>query len=108
MVFLAVAALQLQAAHVGANLAELSNDGEHTLTLQLVATDYGGVSQASLNLAVRCSATAIDLCAAAVARLCVGRSRPGLSSTTRASCSVLLWPPETRLSEAHLPHSSPA
>jgi hypothetical protein len=70
MVFLAVAALQLQAAHVGANLAELSNDGEHTLTLQVVATDYGGVSQASLNLAVRCSATAIDLCAAAVARLC--------------------------------------
>jgi hypothetical protein len=75
--FLAVAALQLQAAHVGANLAELSNDSQHTAVLQLVATDYGGVSQASLNLAVRCSVTAIDPCAAAVARLC-GRIPAGV------------------------------
>lgn len=70
MAFLAVAALQLQATHVGAYLAELSNDGQHTPALQLVATDYGGVSQASLNLSVRCSVTTIDLCAAAIARLC--------------------------------------
>jgi len=66
---LAVAGFQLQAAHVGARLAAMANDGKFTNVLRDLATDYGGVSSASLNLAVRCSVTVVDLCAAALARL---------------------------------------
>src|SRR5439155_24155530 len=66
---LAIGAFQLQAAHVGARLARMANDGACTAALREVATDYGGVFSASLNLTVRCSVTTVDLCAAALARL---------------------------------------
>jgi hypothetical protein len=66
---LAVASFHLQSAHVGARLASMANDENASQLLREVATDYGGVSSASLNLAVRCSVTAVDLCAAALARL---------------------------------------
>lgn len=66
---LAVAAFQLQAAHVGARMAAMANDGAHSDTLQAIARDYGGVSSAALNLSVRCSVTVVDLCGAALGRL---------------------------------------
>ena len=50
-------------------MAEMAGEGSHTETLRQVGTDYGGVFSAALNLSVRCSATAIDLCAAALGRL---------------------------------------
>lgn len=67
---LAVAAHQLQAAHVGAEIESLVCDPSMEPALRLLATDYGSAAQASLNLAVRCSVTAVDLCVAAVGRLC--------------------------------------
>jgi hypothetical protein len=66
---LAVAAFQLQAAWVGARMAAMANHAEHTPALEAIATDYGGVSVAALNLSVRCSVTAVDLCGAALGRL---------------------------------------
>jgi hypothetical protein len=66
---LAAAAFQLQAAKVGARMAAMASHAEHTPTLEAVATDYGGVSVAALNLSVRCSVTAVDLCGAALGRL---------------------------------------
>jgi hypothetical protein len=66
---LAVAAFQLQAAWVGARMAAMANYAEYTPALETIATDYGGVSVAALNLSVRCSVTAIDLCGAALGRL---------------------------------------
>jgi hypothetical protein len=66
---LATAAFQLQAAHVGARMAAMADDGAHTATLRAVASDYGGAFSAALNLSVRCSATAVDLCAATAGRL---------------------------------------
>lgn len=73
---LAVAAFQLQAAHVGARIADMANVGEDTEGLRTIATDYGGAFSASLNLSVRCSTTVIDLCAAALGRLCGFISSP--------------------------------
>jgi hypothetical protein len=67
--FLAVSAFQLQAAHVGARMAAMANDGAYSDTLRAVARDYGGVSSAALNLSVRCSVTAVDLYGAALGRL---------------------------------------
>jgi hypothetical protein len=66
---LAVAASQLQAAWIGARMAAMANHAEHTPILVAIATDYGGVSVAALNLSVRCSVTAVDLCGAALGRL---------------------------------------
>jgi hypothetical protein len=66
---LAVAAFQLQAAWVGARMAAMANHPEYTPALEAVATDYGGVSVAALNLSVRCSVTAVDHCGEALARL---------------------------------------
>jgi hypothetical protein len=66
---LAAGAFQLQAAWVGARMAAMANDANYTAVLREIATDYGGVSAAALNLSVRCSATAVDLCAAALGRL---------------------------------------
>jgi hypothetical protein len=54
---LAMAAFQLQAAHVGARMAAMANDGAHSDILHAVARDYSGVSSAALNLSVRCSVT---------------------------------------------------
>src|SRR2546423_14663347 len=59
---LAVAALQIQTAQVGARMADMSNDGTRTQTLEAIATDYEGVSGAALNLSIRCSVTVVDLC----------------------------------------------
>jgi hypothetical protein len=70
----AVAALQIQTAQVGARMADMSNDGTRTQTLEAIATDYEGVSGAALNLSIRCSVTVVDLCAAALGRLC-GRNK---------------------------------
>ena len=66
---LAVAGKQLEVAHVGARMAAMLNDGVHTLTLESIGGDHLGVALAALNLSVRCSVTAIDLCAAALGRL---------------------------------------
>lgn len=66
---LAAAAFQLQAAWVGARMAAMANHSEYTPVLREIATDYGGVSVAALNLSVRCSVTAVDLCGAALGRL---------------------------------------
>lgn len=66
---LAVAAFQLQAAWVGARMAAMANHAEHTPALEGIATDYGGLSVAALNLSVRCSVTAVDLCGEALGRL---------------------------------------
>jgi len=60
---LGTASIKLQAAHVGARMASMASQGKHTRTLREVATDYDGVSSAAMNLAVRCSVTAVDLCA---------------------------------------------
>lgn len=73
---LAVAAFQLQAAHVGAHMAEMAGEGRHSESLRDVATDYGGVFSAALNLSVRCASTAIDLCAASLGRLAGIASNP--------------------------------
>jgi hypothetical protein len=67
---LAIAAQQLQAAHVGAQIESLVRDPSMEPALRRLATDYGSAAQATLNLAVRCSVTAVDLCVAAVGRLC--------------------------------------
>jgi hypothetical protein len=66
---LAAAAFQLQAAWVGSRMAAMANDAEYTPILRQIATDHGGVSVAALNLSVRCSVTAVDLCGAALGRL---------------------------------------
>jgi hypothetical protein len=66
---LAAAAFQLQAAWVGARMAAMANHVEHTPVLEAIATDYGVVSAAAVNLSVRCSVTAVDLCGAALGRL---------------------------------------
>jgi hypothetical protein len=66
---LGAAAFQLQAAWVGSRMAAMANDAEYTPILRTVATDYGGVSVAALNLSVRCSVTAVDLCGSALGRL---------------------------------------
>ena len=66
---LGAAAFQLQAAWVGSRMAAMANDAAYTPILRTVATDYGGVSVAALNLSVRCSVTAVDLCGAALGRL---------------------------------------
>jgi hypothetical protein len=66
---LAAAAFQLQAAWVGSRMAAMANDAEYTPILRQIATDYGGISVAALNLSVRCSVTAVDLCGAALGRL---------------------------------------
>ena len=70
---LGVAAFQLQAAHVGNRIAFLADDPAATDALRMIATDYGGASSAALNLSVRCSVTAVDLCGAAIGRL-IGHS----------------------------------
>jgi hypothetical protein len=67
---LAVAAQQLQAAHVGAQIESLVCDPAIAPALKRLATDYGSAAQATLNLSVRCSVTAVDLSVAAVGRLC--------------------------------------
>jgi hypothetical protein len=67
---LAVGALQLDAARLGARLERLAIDPAAGDALRLITDDYGTLSLASVNLAVRCSITAIDLCAAALGRLC--------------------------------------
>jgi hypothetical protein len=67
---LVVGALQLDAARLGARLEHLAVDPAAGDALRLIADDYGVLSLASVNLAVRCSITAIDLCAAALGRLC--------------------------------------
>lgn len=66
---LAAAAFQLQGAWVGARMAAMANDAAYTGLLRAIATDYGGVSAAALNLSVRSAVTAVDLCGAALGRL---------------------------------------
>jgi hypothetical protein len=67
---LAVATHQLQAAHVGAHLESLACEPTMGDVLRDIVTDYGSLAHASLNLTVRCSESAVDLCAAALGRLC--------------------------------------
>lgn len=73
---LAVAAFQLQAAWTGVRLAEMCTRPDRTEFLREVAIDYDGASSSSLNLAVRCSVTVVDLCAEALGCL-VGIPKPG-------------------------------
>ncbi len=96
---LAVAAFQLQAAHVGARMAAMATVGAHTDTLQAIARDYGGVSSAALNLSVRCSVTVVDLCAAALGRLTGHRDSSGRELDARNAQKVYRdYPPDSPLS----------
>lgn len=71
---LAIAAFQLQAAHVGARVAAMAPEAEYGEVLRAIVTDSEGGFSVSLNLSTRCSATVVDLCAAALGRL-LGRSQ---------------------------------
>jgi len=70
---LAIAAFQLQAAHVGARIAAMATEAAYGEMLRAIVTDSEGGFSVSLNLSARCSATVVDLCAAALGRL-LGRS----------------------------------
>lgn len=66
---LATAGLQLGSAATGARIADLAQDPERREGLLALASDYGGVATAAINLVARCSTTCVDLCAAALGRL---------------------------------------
>lgn len=70
------AAGQLHAAHVGARRAAMAVHGTSTEPLLLVAPDDAGNAAAAQNLAVRCSVTVVDLCAAALGRLAGQNLKP--------------------------------